>query len=90
MTISEGARKCIAALLNDTMLRRATFYVTSTLTIKATRQHRTKRGRSATFVVSMGRPNFRERAYIHNLRAAGCLFPVRKLQFDFWPENEVK
>lgn len=73
-------------LVNDLALRRATYYVTPTLVVKATRHNRVnKRCRHESFVVSFGVPNYREREFIRLCKAAGESFPVRKVQLQSWP-----
>lgn len=73
-------------LINDIALRRATYYVSPTLVVKATRHNKvTRRSRHESFVVSFGVPNYREREFIKLCKKAGQSFPVRKVQLQPWP-----
>jgi hypothetical protein len=61
--------------------KRATKYLSPTLTIKATRQGKLdKRGRQMTVLVTFGRPNYREREFIKQAKKAGEPFPIKKVQ----------
>lgn len=80
--------RCIVMLQQHTELRRVTVYVSPRHTVKATRQRRhDRRSRSETFIVSIGAPNYRERAWIETAVRAGLAFPVRKPQLTFWPSK---
>lgn len=60
--------------------RQATHYITTQYVIKATRQHRPRRGaRSTTIVVTVGKPNFAERAFIKLAKKAGKKFPMTNM-----------
>ncbi len=75
-------------LFNDLTLRRVTHYLEPRKTLKITRQRRgTKRDRSATFLVTVGRPNWRETKFIKLCKKAGERFPLRKPQLTFWPRK---
>ena len=78
-------------LINDITLRRATYYISPTLVVKATRHNKIdKRSRHESFVVSFGRPNFLERRFIKQCVKAGQSFPVRKIQLRGWPVKRKK
>ena len=63
---------------------RATKYVSPRMTVKATRRHKLdRRAPIQEFVVTVGRPNSRERHFIKALQKAGEPFPVRKIQLRF-------
>lgn len=66
----------------------ATKYVSPTEVVRATR--RRVRGKvpnrgTVDLVMVMGRPNYRERAFIRKAKKAGEAFPVRKVQLRFAP-----
>lgn len=68
--------------------RKATKYVSPTLTVKATRQYKLDRRDSReTFVVSIGRPNYKETQFIKQCKAAGEKFPVKNIQLKWYPDN---
>lgn len=68
--------------------RKATVYQHPKLTIKATRILKpNKRDRSTTLVLTMGAPNYEERAFIKKCLKAQEPFPVRKVQLKHYPEK---
>lgn len=77
----------------DTLLqtgaRKATSYLDENTVIKATAQHKPyKRCRSATYLLTLGAPNFVERRFIRLAKKAGEPFPIKKVQLKFWPEEK--
>jgi hypothetical protein len=81
VTYSHSANLCIGVLLANPKLYRATKYLSDKLTVKATRQHKFNRHqKQATFIVTLGRPNYAERAFIAKCKKAGEPFPVKKVQ----------
>ena len=88
MTTISAARiaRVTEPLINDIALRRATYYVTPTLVVKATRQRPvTRRSRSETLLVTFGVPNYSEQRFIATCKKAKVPFPVRKVQLQVWP-----
>lgn len=79
------ALKVITALIG-TNARVATFYLTPSWIVRATRiLYRGKismRGNVA-IRLTIGRPNYSERAFIAKCKKAGEPFPVKKIQFKF-------
>jgi hypothetical protein len=70
--------------------RRAVKYVTPKLVVKATRRHRRdRRSQHEEFVVTVGTPNFRERAFIKQCLRAGERFPVKRVQVQAWPSRRA-
>ena len=91
MTHAQIVGRCISTLQQDSTLRRVTAYVSPIETVKATRMYRLdRRERREEFLVSVGRPNYRERKWIKFAKRAGESFPVRKLQLTFWPKRKRK
>ena len=83
--------RCVALLRATDDVRRATAYQSPKFVIKATRLHRRdRRERHESFVVTIGRPNFRERLFIKAAKKAGEPFPVRQIQLTFWPKRKRK
>jgi hypothetical protein len=69
-------------------VHKATKYLSPKLVIKATRRDRpSKRERSVSVVVTIGIPNYRERDFIKKCQRAGESFPVKRIQFQFWPKK---
>lgn len=59
-------------------------YLDPKLTLKITRQHKAKsRDTRTTFIVTMGRPAFREANRIKGLVKAGVAFPLKSLEIRF-------
>lgn len=88
----EYAMKKLGEAVGDTLtgnVRRATAYISPTLTIKATAQRRQdKRDKSATCLVTVGRPNFVERRFIRVCQKAGMAFPLNSIYHKPWPKNK--
>jgi hypothetical protein len=64
---------------------RATKYISEKHTIKATRK-RYKKGvihNAIDIVITIGKPNYLERAFIKKHKQAGGTFPVKKLQLKW-------
>lgn len=87
MTIDKAVAKSVRALIsNDAHV--ATVYLSETQTVRATRvllKGRIPRGRVSRYDISLtiGRPNFRARAFIKKAKTAGEPFPIRKVQLVF-------
>ena len=65
--------------------RRATVYLSPKLVVNCTpRFQATKSQRSVELVVKIGKPNFRERAFIKSCLKASEPFPVKKVQLKFY------
>lgn len=88
MTSVEALARCFRILIANTGARRATAFLSARCTVKVTRQYQfNRRATTETFLVTIGRPNYRERAYIKGLQASGEPFPVRRMQLTFWPRS---
>jgi len=77
----------VVALIHDfgaAGLRHAIKYLTPTLVVKATVMHKhIRRASQVSMVVTIGRPNYRERRYVRALKRAGVQFPCRKVQLRY-------
>lgn len=81
--------EAVGDVLCGTNIRRATAYISPTLTIKATAQRKQDaRDKSATALVTIGKPNFVERRYIRVCQKAGMTFPLRQIQWKHWPKKK--
>jgi hypothetical protein len=80
--------ECVADVLGGTV-RRATAYISPKLTIKATAQRKQRKSgdKSVTMLVTVGAPNFAERRFIKVCQKAGMCFPLRQIQWKFWPKK---
>lgn len=77
--------------LEDSSVRKATIYLNPKLTAKATRQRPWDRwAKAETFLVTVGVPNYSERAFIKLCKKAKESFPVKKVQLKFWPKGKKK
>ena len=81
--------EAVGDVLCSANTRRATAYLSPTLTIKATAQRRQdRRDKTATALVTVGRPNFAERRFIRVCLKAGMAFPLRQIQWKHWPKKK--
>jgi len=88
--ITNAVAKALAACQGDNV-RSATVLLSPAQTVVVTRQRRVdRRDQSVTYLVTMGRPNYRSRGLIKTCKAAGEPFPVRKPQLRFWPAKKPK
>lgn len=69
-------------------VRSATVYVTPHWRVTATRRFRSLRGVSTDLVVTVGKPNYRQRKFIAACKKAGEPFPVKKPQLVLWPKRK--
>lgn len=73
----------VAALLRSGA-RMATKYVSEKEIVRATRRRYrgkiVKNAKNTDIVLTLGRPNYRERIFIKRCRAAGEPFPIKKIQ----------
>lgn len=67
---------------------RVTKYVSPKETIRVTRRRYrgNKFASDVELIVTIGRPNYREREFIKSLKKAGEPFPVKKLQIQYLPK----
>lgn len=86
MAVATSVATVVGLVVMNRDYRRATKFISPTLTVKATRQHRND-GQSpqATVLVTIGKPNFVERRFIRQCQLAGEKFPVKKIQVKDWP-----
>lgn len=88
-TTQKKIGQCVQDVLTIKNCRRATAYMSPTLTIKATAQRRQdKRAKTSTVLVTIGKPNFLERRFIRVCQKAGCVFPLNQIQWKFWPKKK--
>lgn len=80
--------KVVASIVSDPTVRRATLYVDTKTTIKATRlRPPRKNGRNESIVLTYGQPNYVERWFIKDALAAKEPFPVKKVQLTRWKKG---
>ncbi len=80
--------KVFNALTQNHEIRRATLYLSPKMTIKLTRQGRDRRSTHHTYLLTIGKPNWRERQHIKVLQKAKEPFPVKKIQLTFYPKKK--
>ena len=78
-------RAVSAALVPE--VRSATVYRSPIDRVTATRQHRRTEGRSTTVVVTIGKPNYKQRIFVKQCKKAGVRFPITKVQLTYWPKK---
>ena len=70
--------------------KEAEFIAAPNMIVRATEMRKPTGGSvTRTFVVTYGRPNFRERAFIRLCQKAGEPFPVFKLRLKSWPAKKA-
>ncbi len=81
--IDKAADQCVRAIIYGGAIK-ATKYISEKLTVKATRKLYGKKRRpsqkSLEVILTAGKPNYEERAFIKKLKKAGEPFPVKKVQ----------
>ena len=85
MKISRKLFGQLAEIILEGGAKRATKYLGPNLTVKATLQGSRHRYDN-TLVVSIGRPNWKERKFIKACQRANEPFPVKKVQI-LWPKG---
>jgi hypothetical protein len=89
MMIEKAITKVTAYVCNNPNVRSAVAYLSSTLTVKATAQQKYRHGaRGRTFILTIGKPNYREREFIKRCKTAGESLPLRQPQLRFWPKGK--
>lgn len=80
--------KVAEAMLSMPDIYRATVYQDARTVVKLTRLHKhDRRSRTASFVLTVGGPNFLEREFTKACAKAGEPLPVRKVQLKNWPRR---
>jgi hypothetical protein len=81
--------ECVGDVICSDNVRKAIAYISPTLTIKATAQRRNdRRAKSATVLVTVGKPNFAERRHIKVCQKAGMCFPLNHIEWKNWPNKK--
>lgn len=76
MTIEDAVQMAVQQLYSGAHLRKATFYLSPHMVVKASRCHKHRaRERSATIVVTIGKPNYAERVIVRKAIKARGKFP---------------
>ena len=85
------ATVCGALAASDA--KTATKFIDEKTVVRATWRNKTFRNKNVTrkeMVVTFGAPNYIERNFIKACKKAGEPFPVKKIQFRFYPKKKVK
>lgn len=78
--VLRAIQQCSRAVLRQPIYR-ATKFLDPELVVKVTRPHKfSRRARSETVLVTVGKPNYAERIFVKRCLEAGEPFPVRKIQ----------
>ena len=82
--------KVVNALVEDRNVWRATCFLDNRRVVKATRKRFHGKpypvnARGESFILSFGRPNYREREFLKQCKRAGEPLPVKKIQLQFIP-----
>ena len=84
--------KVCDALLGYHDAKTATKFLDEKTVVRATwrnKIYRNKNVRRKEMVVTFGEPNYIERAFIKACKKAGDPFPVKKIQFRFYPKKRA-
>lgn len=91
-TISQVTRAVAAAV--DTVIgptfRKATKYLHPAFVVSACRRHRKVQQGCMEIMVKVGKPNSRQRDFIRACIKAKERFPVRRIQYQYWPEKKKR
>ena len=80
MNVSLAIQQCSLAVIRNPVYR-ATKFLSPDLVVKATRPHKfSRRARSETVLLTVGKPNYAERLFVRQCLKAGEPFPVKKVQ----------
>lgn len=89
-SLERGILRVVSAVVFDPRVKSATAYESPDQTIVATRRGKPdRRERHFELVLTIGRPNYRGRAFVKALLAAGAPFPVREARLCFWPNKRA-
>ena len=83
--------KVCGALLDYHEAKTATKFIDEKTVVRATwrnKVYRNKNVRRKEMVVTFGEPNYIERNFIKACKKAGEPFPVKKIQFRFYPKKK--
>lgn len=79
----------LAALDQDSEVRKATYYYDEKYVVKASLRHTpSSRDTRVELVLTWGYPNYEEREFIKLCKKAKVPFPVKKIQLKFWPKKK--
>lgn len=89
MKIPRNAIAEVIEVLTTTGARKTTKFLDEKTIVRATHQRKpSKRDVTTTIILTMGRPNFRERQFIKACKRAREPFPVRKIQLKHYPAKK--
>jgi hypothetical protein len=85
----KAVQQVVDALISNDA-RRATKYLSDKQVVRATRcRYRRGREKNVEITLTIGRPNYVERVFIRDCKAAGEKFPVKRVQLQRKPERRV-
>lgn len=88
MSADTAAFECVNALLLDTTVKKATYWVSPKLVVSVCRRHRhDKRSRSHDYVLKVGAPNYAERLFLR--RRGSKSGPFGLLVTRPWPKKRT-
>lgn len=90
--IQNAINNVMAEMLYDAgVVRSVVKYVDPKTVVRATRRHKPDRRNSRTeFVLTIGAPNYLERKFVKLCVKAGEPFPVKKVQYKFYPAKKAR
>ena len=76
----------LAYLVMEDGYKRATKYISESLTVKCT--SRSNAGKQLIAVITEGKPNYAERQFIKLAKKAGEKFPIKKIQLKLYKKGK--
>lgn len=87
MTLGDAVAGIVCEVLRGS--RKATAYLTPTMTVKGTMRKSTRFSkRQQEILVTVGKPNYAEREFIRVAKLAGEAFPIKRIQIKSWPRTQ--
>jgi hypothetical protein len=83
MNINQAIIAVSGELISGNEVKRATKYLSDKVVVKATRRGTPRKGSNLEMVLTVGKPNFKERNFIKACKKANESFPVKKIQLSF-------
>lgn len=96
--IAKRLNKMFTILLEDLTVRKVTDYIDTNLILRVStivtkgekRKGKRRKEETIGFVVTFGRPSYKEREFIKQCKKVGESFPIKKLQLTYMPYQRKK
>lgn len=90
--MSTKFQEMIDLLFSNPKLKTVTQYISPLNVVRVTKsnKHNNRKKRSNTYLVTVGKPNYKSALFVKACVKAGEPFPVRRLQLDYYPLKRKK